>query len=89
MSIDNQSRHRGSDARDSPLLLEVDVGTGDGDVVIGGEQGDQAEDEAADGLGEAQPVEAERAEGRGTSGRAWGLEVAPILADLVDPKRSE
>jgi hypothetical protein len=36
--------------------------TGDGDVVIGGEQGDQAEDKAADGLGETQAIEVEAPE---------------------------
>ena len=30
-----------------------------GDVVIGGEQGDQAEDDTADGLGETQAIEVE------------------------------
>ena len=30
-----------------------------GDVVIGGEQGDQAEDKAPDGLGETQAIEVE------------------------------
>ena len=32
---------------------------GEGDVVIGGEQGDQAEDDTADGLGETQAIEVE------------------------------
>jgi len=41
------------------LPLELEVGAGDGDVVIGREQGDQAEDETSDGLGGAQAVEAE------------------------------
>jgi hypothetical protein len=34
------------------LLLEADAVAGEGDVVIGGKQGDQAENETADGLGE-------------------------------------
>jgi len=38
------------------LLLEQQGSTGDGDVVIGGEQGDQAKHQAADGLGEPQSV---------------------------------
>ena len=57
-SIDNNCRHRGSDEQDSPLLLEREVAAGDVDVVIGGEQGDQAEEQAADGLDEAEPIEA-------------------------------
>ncbi len=36
--------------------------SGDGEVVIGVEEGDQAKGEATDGLGEAEPVETERAE---------------------------
>jgi hypothetical protein len=40
------------------LLLEGDVAAGECDVVIGGKQGDQAEDETADGLGQAELVEA-------------------------------
>ncbi len=63
-SIDNNCRHRGSDEKDSPLLLEREVAAGDVDVVIGGEQGDQAEEQAADGLTETEPIEA----GPGTLG---------------------
>jgi hypothetical protein len=39
------------------LLGDGDVAPGEGEVVIGGEQGDQAEGEAADGLGEAEAIE--------------------------------
>jgi hypothetical protein len=39
------------------LLLEAEAVAGEGDVVIGGEQGNQAEDKAADGLGETETVE--------------------------------
>jgi hypothetical protein len=35
---------------------------GEGDVVIGGKQGDQAENETTDGLGETEPVETEAVE---------------------------
>ncbi|MCX5949864.1 MAG: hypothetical protein NT158_01470 [Cyanobacteria bacterium] len=59
MSIDNNCRHRGNDERDSPLLLEGDAATGEGDVVIGRKQGNQADDEAADGLSQTEGVEAE------------------------------
>ena len=51
--------HRGSDAGDAPLLMDWQAAAGDGDVVIGGEQGDQAEDQAANGLGETEPVKTE------------------------------
>ena len=44
------------------MLLEEEGAPGEGDVVIGGEEGDQAEGEATDGLGEAEAVEPEEAE---------------------------
>jgi hypothetical protein len=53
---DKNCRHRGSDERDAPLLLDRETPAGDGDVVIGGEQGNQTEDKAADGLDEAEMV---------------------------------
>jgi len=40
------------------LLGDGDVAPGEGEVVIGGEEGDQTESDAADGLGEPEPVEA-------------------------------
>ena len=51
-------RHRGSDEGDAPLLVDWDVAPGDGEVVIGGKEGDQAEGEATDGLGETEAIEA-------------------------------
>lgn len=59
MSVDKNDRHRGSDAGDAPLLLDWEAAAGDGDVVIGGEQGGQAEDQTANGLGETEPVKTE------------------------------
>ena len=41
------------------MLGDGDVAPGDGEVVIGGKQGDQAEGEAADGLGETEAIEGE------------------------------
>ena len=64
LSIDKNCRHRGKDEKGSPLLLELETCTGDGDVVIGGKQGDQAEQTSTDGLDEAEPIEA----GPGTLG---------------------
>jgi hypothetical protein len=43
LSIDKNNRHRGSDEGDAPLLLEVEGAPGEGDVVIGREEGNQAE----------------------------------------------
>lgn len=40
------------------MLLEREAVVGDGDVVIGREEGDQAEDDAAERLDEAEAVEA-------------------------------
>ena len=56
------------------MLLEREAAAGDGDVVIGGEQGDQAEYKAADGLGKAQPVEGPAALGFVHSGGIGGAE---------------
>ncbi|MFN6131876.1 MAG: hypothetical protein ACK46L_03010 [Synechococcaceae cyanobacterium] len=59
-------RQRGSDERDSPLLLELEGVADEGDVVIGGEQGNQAEHEAAKHLEDTQAIQAQPAAGR------WG-----------------
>ncbi len=59
MSIDKNCRHRGSDEGDAPLLGDSDGAAGEGEVVIGGEESDQAEHQAADGLDEAESVKAE------------------------------
>jgi len=53
-------RHRGSDEGNAPGLGDGEIEAGEGEVVIGGKQGDQAEDQAADrldgtGLVEAKP----------------------------------
>ena len=39
------------------MLLDGDVAPGECEVVIGGEQGDQTEGEATDGLGETEAIE--------------------------------
>jgi hypothetical protein len=58
LSIDKNDRHRGSDEGDAPLLGDGDVAPGEGEVVIGGEESDQAKGKAAEGLGEPEAVEA-------------------------------
>jgi hypothetical protein len=63
LSIDNNCRQRGSDENDSPLLLERDGAAEEGDMVIGGEQGDQAEGEAAEHLERTEAIEAQPAAG--------------------------
>ncbi|MDH4405054.1 MAG: hypothetical protein QE276_03435 [Cyanobium sp. D14.bin.5] len=55
MSVDKNCCHRGSDARDSPLLGEGEDVAEEVDVVIGGEQGDQ-------GLEDPWRIEAQPAE---------------------------
>ena len=40
------------------MLLELEGAAVEGDVVIGGEESDQAEGDAAEGLGEPEAVEA-------------------------------
>jgi hypothetical protein len=63
LSIDNNCRQRGSDENDSPLLLELEGAPECGDVVIGGEEGNQADGDAAEHLGHTQAIEAEPAAG--------------------------
>ncbi len=58
MSIDKNCRQRGKDERDSPLLLELEIVAGEGDVVIGGEEGDQSKHKAPQGLENAKAIEA-------------------------------
>ncbi len=58
--LNKNCRHRGKDARDSPLLGEGEGASGEIDVVIGGEQGDQTEEQAAEGLHHAKPIEAQQ-----------------------------
>ena len=65
LSIDNHERHGGSDPGDAPLLLEVDAASAEGDVVIGGEQRNQADGDAAQGLEEPEAIKA------GPAARGW------------------
>jgi hypothetical protein len=59
LSIDNQNRHRGSDEPDAPSLGELEPGTGgEGDVVIGGKQGDQGDHDAGEDLESALEIQA-------------------------------
>jgi len=46
------------------LLLELEGAAGEGDVVIGGKQGNQAEHEAAEHLESTQAIQAQPAAGR-------------------------
>jgi hypothetical protein len=57
LSVDKNCRHRGNDEGDAPLLLEADGAAGEGDVVIRGKEGDQAEDQAAAGLDGTEVIE--------------------------------
>ncbi len=62
MSVDKNCRHRGSDEGNAPLLSDAEVVAGEGDVVIGGKEGDQAEGKPADGLGDTEAIQPEGAE---------------------------
>jgi hypothetical protein len=55
---DKNDRHRGSDEGDAPLLLETDAAAEDGDVVIGGKESDQAENQTATGLDGTEVIQA-------------------------------
>jgi len=58
LSIDNNCRQRGSDEKDSPLLLERDAAAEGGDVVIGGKECDQAKDHSPAGLDGTEVIQA-------------------------------
>ncbi|MBM5817524.1 MAG: hypothetical protein FJ083_13360 [Cyanobacteria bacterium K_Offshore_surface_m2_239] len=58
MSVDNKERHRGSDEGDAPLLGDGEGAAEEGEVVIGGEEGDQADGKAAGGSDQAKAIEA-------------------------------
>ncbi len=60
---DNNCRQRGSDENDSPLLLELEGAAKEGDMVIGGEQGNQADGDASEHLEHAEAIEAQPAAG--------------------------
>jgi hypothetical protein len=50
LSIRKKERKGGSDEPDAPLLRQRELAVGEGDVVIGGEERDQANNTANDGL---------------------------------------
>ena len=58
LSIDKKERHRGSDAGDSPLLGELECAAGEGDVVIGGEEGNQGKNHPTERLGDPEAIQA-------------------------------
>ena len=60
MSICKNKRQRGSDEPHAPLLLELEGTTGEGDVVIGGEEGDQGDHGAAGGFQQALAIQSQR-----------------------------
>jgi hypothetical protein len=71
LSIDNHCRQRGNDENDAPLLGEREASTVEGDVVIGREQSDKANDQASDGLKPAKPIKARP--GTQEVGRFWRI----------------
>ena len=60
--IDNHCRHRGSDENDAPLLGDGQAAAGDGEVVIGGKEHDQADGKASDRLGDTEAIKPQGAE---------------------------
>jgi hypothetical protein len=57
LSIDKNDRHRGKDAGDAPLLVDGEAVAGEGEVVIGGKEGDQTQHQAARGLEGGQAIQ--------------------------------
>ncbi|MCX5968348.1 MAG: hypothetical protein NTV57_12030, partial [Cyanobacteria bacterium] len=64
MSIDKNERKGDSDEPDAPLLLERELAVGEGDVVIGGEKSNQANDAADDGFQQGFAVKPQAPPGR-------------------------
>jgi hypothetical protein len=62
LSVESHNRQRGNDAPDAPLLLKLDSGCAEVDVVIRGIQGNQANHQAAQELNPGRTVESEEAE---------------------------
>jgi len=58
LRIDNHCRHRGSDEKDSPLLLESEAAAEGGDVVIGRKESDQADNQTPTGLDGTEVIQA-------------------------------
>jgi hypothetical protein len=55
---DKNERQRGSDAGDSPLLGELEGAAVEGDVVIGGEEGNQGQNHSTERLGDPEAIQA-------------------------------
>ena len=84
---DNHKRHRGNDEPDAPLLRELELGAGgEGDVVIGGEQGDQGDHQASQSRGKPWP--GCNPGDRGSRAGGTGLEGLPSLAQIQVMARS-
>jgi hypothetical protein len=58
LSVDKKERQRGSDAGDSPLLGDWDGVAEEGEVVIGGEEGDQGQNHSTERLGDPEAIQA-------------------------------
>jgi hypothetical protein len=58
LSVCNHKRHRGNDEPDAPLLGDLEGGIcREGDVGIGGKQGDEGDHDAAQGLEASRPIQ--------------------------------
>jgi hypothetical protein len=57
LRVDKNDRHRGSDEGYAPLLLEADAAAEGGDVVIGGKESDQAEDQTTADLEDTEVIQ--------------------------------
>ncbi len=64
LSIDKNERKRDSDEPDAPLLLERELAVGEGDVVIGRKQSNQANNTANDGFQQGFAVKTQAPQGR-------------------------
>jgi hypothetical protein len=80
LSIRKNERKGESDEPDAPLLLERELAVGEVDVVIGGEEGDQANNSANNGFQQGFAIEPQPPPGR------RGIQIPTIL---IHPKQPE
>ena len=81
LSIRKRERKGGSDEPDAPLLLEKELAVGEGDVVIRGEERNQANNAANDGFQQGFAVKTQAPPGR------RGIKIPKILIHPKQPTR--
>jgi hypothetical protein len=84
LSIRKNERKGGSDEPDTPLLLERELAVGEGDVVIGGEESNQANNAANNGFQQGFAVKPQAPPGSNAS-RSW--RISSTLSSPPEPRQ--